>query len=87
MTVIIFYDRIHFKETEMNQAPADLTIHERFQHYTEAEGWRYLPNPQTWSGGVWVHDELGSVNKGGGLFEHINEAVEAIDRFYTAMAM
>ena len=61
---------------------AELSINERWDYYTEVCGWTYIPDPTTWSDGVWYNDEQGSVNLQGGPFPHITQAVEAMDRHY-----
>ena len=63
----------------------DMTINERLEEY-EAQGWTYIPDPTTWSGGVWYNEQMGSINNGGGTFPRINEVVEALDRFTQAIA-
>ena len=60
---------------------AEMSINERHEHY-QALGWTYLPDPTTWSGGIWYNDTLGSVNNSGGTFPNITRAVEAMDRHY-----
>ena len=60
---------------------AEMNTNERFDYYTKC-GWIYIPDPTTWSGGVWWNDDRGSVNNGGGTFPNITRAVEAMDRHY-----
>ncbi len=55
------------------------------QEYEE-EGWTYAPDPSTWSGGMWIHEELGFVNYHGGSYPSISEAVEGLGRFLDAFA-
>lgn len=68
----------------ISAATAEMTIQERYEHYIEVEGWSYCPDPTTWTGGCWWHDDRGSVNNGGGTFPTIARAVEAMDRHYRA---
>ncbi len=65
----------------MNAETKGMNINQRFDHYL-AQGWTYIPDPKTWSGGVWYNDKLGSVNNSGGTFPNITRAVEAMDRHY-----
>lgn len=60
-------------------------ILQKFEEY-KAEGWTYIPEPTTWSGGTWMHEELGFVNQGGGSFDDIIQAVEGMARFKEAFA-
>jgi hypothetical protein len=69
------------------EATAEMSIEQRWMYYTEIEGWTYIPDPKTWSGGVWWHDERGSVNRQGGTFPNITRAVEAMDRHYRNQEM
>jgi hypothetical protein len=59
---------------------AEMTITEKIAQF-EGQGWRYLPDGQSWSGGVWLHDEHGCVNRGGGSFGWIDQAVERLETF------
>ena len=63
-----------------------MTVNEKFNFYVSL-GWRYIPDPETWSGGVWNGDEKGYVTNGGGSFPHINAAVAAMERFLEGMEM
>jgi len=61
---------------------AEMNTNERFDYYTNECGWTYIPDPKTWSGGIWYNDERGSVNNSGGTFPNITRSVEAMDRHY-----
>lgn len=58
----------------------ELTINERVEEL-ESKGWKYLHDGVQWSSGIWVHDELGCVNNGGGSFRWIGDAVVALEKF------
>ena len=64
------------------ECTAGMTIEERWEYYIEVAGWTYIPDPTTWSGGVWWKDDEGSINQCGGTFPNIVRAVEAMDRHY-----
>ena len=64
----------------------EMTTEQKYDHYTQDLGWTYIPDPTTWTGGVWTHEEWGFVTQGGGSFPRINEAVEAMERFLKAHA-
>ena len=54
------------------------------QLYWEAQGWKYVFSGKTWTGGLWLHEELGTVNSQGGYFQTITAALAAMERFSTA---
>lgn len=56
------------------------TLGERIKALEDA-GWQYNADGRDWSSGSWWHDGYGSVNKGGGSFDHITEAVKRLERF------
>ena len=59
---------------------AEMTTEQKWEHYQE-QGWRYIPDPKTWTGGIWIHDEYGTVNNCGGSFPTITRAVEAMEQW------
>ena len=60
-----------------------MTVEEIFEtkENLEQDGWTYLPDSNTWSGGSWSHPQHGYVHKGGGSFDNIAEAVERLGLF------
>jgi len=51
------------------------------------QGWTYMTDPTTWSGGSWSHEQYGYVHNGGGSYPRINEAVEALDKYMENLAL
>lgn len=60
----------------------ETSIQERFEYYTREKGWTYVPDPTTWTGGVWTHPDRLTVHRGGGTFPDIAAAVVGMDRRY-----
>lgn len=64
----------------------DLNLTEK-KDYWIAQGWAYIADSATWTGGIWYHEDMGSVNQGGGSFATIMDALAAIERFTSNLQM
>ena len=71
--------------TDIAAQAAEMTATQMYDLFV-GEGWLYLPDGQTWTGGCWWHNKFGAVANGGGAYPTIMAATNALRNWYSNMA-